>query len=85
MHTSTPLAWYAPETAHVDGHPFLLSCRLAIKKALLFTWLAMAQTTGTHVVQMRDDLLSRLRLRLSVPFQHRDAQFEIRWLARLNA
>jgi hypothetical protein len=32
MHTATPLAWYAPETAHVDRHPFLLSCRLAIKR-----------------------------------------------------
>ena len=85
MHTSTPSAWYAPETAHVDRHPFLLSCRLVIKKAMLFTRLAPTQTTGTHVVQMRDDLLSRLRLRLSVPFQHRDAQFEIRWFARLNA
>ena len=42
----------------------------------------MAQTTGTHVVQVRKGVLSRLRLRLSVPFQHRDAQFEIRWFAR---
>ena len=32
LHTSTPSAWYAPETAYVDGHPFLLSCRLAIKR-----------------------------------------------------